>query len=221
MENENATWKYFCYDCDYGTNVKRSLTRHFITHGIGERFQCDQCDKDFTQKVSLSIHLRTHDGTAKRFSCQICDQQFTRKSSLKTHTLEIHEKKAIPCDQCFELFGSVNMLNQHKRNEHVSINCGQCNQKVMLGTFARHIKLMHKITEKFNCHICEYVANRKGNLKRHIEQTHDKKKNWICKACPYSCYEKANFVRHWELIHTGESEESPMESNLFLSVHQL
>jgi len=44
-------WKHLCHICDYATNMKGHLTAHLATHGIGERFKCDKCDKDFFPKI--------------------------------------------------------------------------------------------------------------------------------------------------------------------------
>ena len=51
------TWKHLCHICDYATNTKQSLTKHLAVHGIGDRFKCDQCDKDFSIKCELQKHI--------------------------------------------------------------------------------------------------------------------------------------------------------------------
>ena len=57
FENDNlrrkTNWKYLCHICDYATNKNGDLTRHLAVHDIGDRFKCDKCDKDFTQKSYL------------------------------------------------------------------------------------------------------------------------------------------------------------------------
>jgi len=57
-------WKYLCHICDYATNHKGTLTTHLTFHGIGARFKCDKCDKDFAQKGQLKEHRETHTNIA-------------------------------------------------------------------------------------------------------------------------------------------------------------
>ena len=54
------TFKHLCHICDYATNTELFLTQHLAVHGIGDRFKCDQCDKDFSLKVHLQSHMKTH-----------------------------------------------------------------------------------------------------------------------------------------------------------------
>jgi len=54
------TWKHLCHICDYAENKKYHLTKHLSVHGIGDRFKCDQCDKDFATKGTLQRHIQVH-----------------------------------------------------------------------------------------------------------------------------------------------------------------
>ena len=56
-------------------------TRH-VHSGI--RYNCDQCDKTFSQKGNLKIHYLVHTGV-KPFVCDICEQSFTSNENLQSH----------------------------------------------------------------------------------------------------------------------------------------
>ena len=47
-------------------------------------FSCTMCDKQFTQKSSLTHHINSHQGI-KPHLCTICGKQFTKKSNLTVH----------------------------------------------------------------------------------------------------------------------------------------
>ena len=47
-------------------------------------FQCDQCDKIFSNKHNLSRHYETHTAE-KPYQCNECDKVFSRNSNLKRH----------------------------------------------------------------------------------------------------------------------------------------
>eukprot|EP01083_Nonionella_stella_P087897 244729_1 len=49
-------------------------------------FSCGVCQKTFSRKHTLKVHIIVHSG-AKPYSCEICQKTFTRKSSVKEHML--------------------------------------------------------------------------------------------------------------------------------------
>ena len=49
-----------------------------------KRFKCDFCQKSYTSKQNLSIHVRTHAGE-NPYKCEICQKSFPVESSMKTH----------------------------------------------------------------------------------------------------------------------------------------
>ena len=53
-------------------------------------FQCDICQKSFTQKASMTTHILTiHEGK-KPHQCEICDERFTMKHHMKRHLKSAH-----------------------------------------------------------------------------------------------------------------------------------
>ena len=42
--------------------LKNHLIVHLAVHDNVKRFRCDVCDKGFTQKVSLTTHMKKHAG---------------------------------------------------------------------------------------------------------------------------------------------------------------
>jgi len=194
------TWKHLCHICDYATNRKECLTNHFAVHGIGDRFKCDQCDKDFPLKCNLLIHMKSHNSCPQK--CNQCGKMYKTAVSLKRHIAEIHSEKRLECDECYQLFSTSRTLNHHKKFVHVlkSFKCDQCKYRSKTASdLKKHINTVHNVCHVFfKCDLCDFQGKAGSIVKMHKELVHEKKKIWFCKACPYSAYHKEDFVRHME-----------------------
>jgi len=79
----NEIWRHLCHICDFATNYKGNLTRHLAVHGIGDRFECDQCGKDFPTKTNLRVHIKTHNLCPQK--CNRCGKMYKTVKNLKEH----------------------------------------------------------------------------------------------------------------------------------------
>ena len=81
--------KYVCNQCDRQFTAKKSLTRHIQSIHEGVKYACNQCDQQFTLQCNLKTHIRSiHEGV--KYACNQCDQQFTLQSSLRHHLKRKH-----------------------------------------------------------------------------------------------------------------------------------
>ena len=87
------TSKHLCHLCDFATNKKWNLTLHLTVHGIGDRFKCDQCDKDFSTQGRLQTHIKLHSLCPQK--CNNCGKMFKTMKNLKEHILDMHSEKRL------------------------------------------------------------------------------------------------------------------------------
>jgi len=197
------TWNHLCHICDFAANTKTILARHLVVHGIGDRFKCDQCDKDFSTKGRLQTHIKTHNSCPQK--CNQCGKMYKTVENLKQHIKGMHSEKRLECDECDQMFSTISRLNKHRKKVHVfkSFKCDQCKYRCKTNSHLKmHINQVHNGV-LWKCDLCDYQGRDRSILKQHKESVHENKKNWFCKACPYSTYHKYTFLRHMR-IHTGE-----------------
>ena len=205
IDIRKQTCKHLCHICDYGTNKNFTFKRHLSSHGVGERFKCDQCELDFPRRESLKSHILAIHQPKKEHPCDQCDKIYVSHTALKSHIRRNHIVKRFKCDECPAMFGEEGRLTFHKKSVHMlkALKCLHCSVKFNCKRkLAVHIQGLHggKI---FCCDICDHKTSNSSSLRIHKQRVHQKKKNWFCKKCSYSCYAKCELKNHMRL-HTGE-----------------
>ena len=51
--------KIKCSQCEYKTNMRRSLKRHIQSVHEGMKYPCDQCDKQFSNQQNRKKHIQS------------------------------------------------------------------------------------------------------------------------------------------------------------------
>ena len=111
-----------------------------------ELYKCDTCEKTFSQKRYLKLHMDIHTG-APRKQCKYCDKDFSARSNLLRHV-----KKCHPTPKVIENTQGFIMLEKSPERNSV-----------------QHLKPKKKA---FNCETCDFKSQRKYNLEVHMKNKH-------------------------------------------------
>ena len=108
---------FSCNLCNKIYTKPGSLRLHRRTaHQNKDAFQCDQCQRTFSDKRSFQGHLLVHSGK-KPFVCEEkgCGRSFNNKSNLRIHSYLHLDKKPHACDQCDMSFTRPSHLKSHQK----------------------------------------------------------------------------------------------------------
>ena len=112
--DQEAERKISCTECDRCFTTKANLQIHLRTHSGERPFQCSRCPKTFAQRSTLRTHLRTHTGE-KPYACQDCQQRFADYSTLIKHRRVHSGLKPYVCDVCARGFSQSGNMSRHRK----------------------------------------------------------------------------------------------------------
>ncbi|XP_077289236.1 uncharacterized protein LOC143913377 [Arctopsyche grandis] len=177
-----------------------------------KRHKCDVCLKTFTQRSSLSRHLKYHTGE-NLFKCDVCSKSFISKSSLDVH-MSIHTGiRPYKCDICFKSFTSKCHLCVHM-SIHSGVKphtCDVCLKSfTRISSLSRHLK-SHTGDTPFKCDVCLKSFTRKENLGLHM--TVHTRYIHTCDICSKTFTMKYNLFTHM-MVHQSIYTNVTLVQNL-------
>lgn len=84
----------------------------YVQVGSVKRWQCSECDKSYTTKHNLVMHVLDHSGI-KPHLCLKCGKYFKQLSHLNTHMLTHDHIKPHTCNLCGKGFTQISHLKRH------------------------------------------------------------------------------------------------------------
>nr|XP_006812793.1 PREDICTED: zinc finger protein 729-like [Saccoglossus kowalevskii] len=179
MRIHTSEKQYKCSECGTAFRMKNLLKKHHMAdHADVWPFQCDRCEKGFTQSRELSLHKKTH----------------TQKSY--DHTL---------CKKCGKSFSTISCLTRHQQNVHVSerqYKCQQCSRDYKSEMSLREHLQIHTDKKQHQCTVCEKSFRAKQYLIVH-QRKHTGERPYKCTICEKDFAALCSF-RYHQQTHTGE-----------------
>ncbi|XP_063054532.1 zinc finger protein 407 [Engraulis encrasicolus] len=203
--------EYKCHICGWAFVMKKHLSTHLLgKHGVGRpkerKYECDLCDRSFSERWALNNHMKLHTGD-KPFKCAwpSCHYAFLTLSAMKDHYRTHTGEKSFLCDLCGFAGGTRHALTKHRR-QHTGerpFRCQLCNFASTTQSHLTRHKRVHTGEKPYRCPWCDYRSNCAENIRKHILHTgkHDGVKMYNCPKCEYATNAPMEFRNHLKDTH--------------------
>ena len=207
------------------------LQRHMRIHDSKKENTCEICDKTFSNRGNLKIHLLTHEIKTKDFKCKYCSKEFTFLKYMNRHIELVHETAdKVTCEICEKQIKPKLLYLHQRQHEEPKFSCEICSKKFFRkGNLKLHQKvhLDSEEIEKFKCDICSKEFSTKCNMNRH-KKSHGGEQKIQCSICTSQFSEKSDLQKHFLRLHSDQPRlKFPCEtcgkeylSNFYLKVHR-
>ncbi|KAJ0050241.1 hypothetical protein NL108_014316 [Boleophthalmus pectinirostris] len=228
-EKESRNPKLFTCPVCHKTFTNNNARRHFATHkNDGEimqpkesskPFSCRVCGAEFSKKLSLSYHERTHK-VQRAFYCSVCKRGFNSR-----HTYDIHCRKHFsrPAEVQTEHLNAVDNadVNTDMNSDGTFLTskpfrCSICeNCYASESDYMRHMQTHTQIqtegettqssssdpdTHSISCPLCQKVIQSGKRFRAHLQyHRRVKPRPFSCKECQLNFAEKEWLERHMEI----------------------
>lgn len=166
-----------------------------------DKFVCHICDKVFTLKENLSLHLASHVSNENSYKCIYCDKKFSYQLQLNQHEKQHLVTGRYQCTVCNLSYGCRNRLAMHVKS-HLKIKdyvCQYCGKDFLrMNSMRRHVQICHS-GHRIQCPICK--KNLKGHLTEHM-RTHEKRRPHECPECG-QCFTQSTQLNVHRRSHSG------------------
>ena len=141
-------------------------------------------------------------------SCDKCDRRFTERARLNLHIRAEHDKILYTCSECPMTFKYKYKYYQHKNISHSSdkrYNCKHCGKRFGHLSQVRSHERIHE-GPKFQCRFCSKMLRSEGNLVEH-ERLHMGEKPFVCEECGNGYASIKGLTQHQQYMHTEDKRQ--------------
>lgn len=211
-----------CSYCEMIFSNKAQVEAHrieFHTRSNDVIYSCEFCNKTFSIKFDMLMHIRRAHRNNKKFSCKYCYKKITDEETLEEHLIEHENEEACVCLHCGKSFKGKKLLRHHIGYYHTksgyaianktrSLRCKICDKAFTYPNQVRNHEInIHGVGEAaFFCTICQKGFAKQWDLQNH-EKMHSDSKPFQCSECPKMFRRATHLKSHVYNVHTPATEK--------------
>ncbi|CAB4056970.1 KRAB [Lepeophtheirus salmonis] len=158
-----------CAECGDKFSNRASLTQHMkIAHAASCPYKCEECNASFTRRDSFEQH--SHDKNKPRnYLCTICGKTFARRSIRNFHEKAHRAEKKYECGFCPKKFLTNQRKYKHERT-HTGEKPYQCTECGRQFTQSHHLVTharIHTGLKPYNCDLCPQTFRHLSSRNNH------------------------------------------------------
>nr|CAH7724786.1 unnamed protein product [Callosobruchus chinensis] len=198
---------YICDVCGAVFRKRSQMSAHLDDHVASEEgdFQCEVCNRIFSNLRLFRIHRRMHYPQNKSWECSTCNKKYSSKNLLEEHINTHLGLRPYVCSTCGKDFASKYTFKAHEKTHEVRprpFRCNQCSKSFLSQQNLTQHERTHLGLKEFACHLCTKTFGSAHNLEVH-SIVHTGYKPFVCSVCDKAFARKAE-IRDHERTHTGE-----------------
>ncbi|GBP94363.1 Zinc finger protein 93 [Eumeta japonica] len=214
LSHSGRVLQYACKKCNFNTNKRTVLQRHFNRHASDSARSCKHCGRVCTTVQSLRAHMLKHERD-KRHACEKCGKSFIYPSLLeaheKTHSTGAPDWYCVECDIHFKTQDNLRTHFKksaaHRDPSILKYSCKWCDKKCMSeAALVAHHAAAHGTAKTHVCTLCEKAYSSADGLRAHSRRVHGPPapaSTYSCDICSKTFTSRSSSVRH-RRVHTGE-----------------
>ena len=164
---------------------------------------CPECQKVFSNSISLKRHIKEHENNENYFQCADCEFKTLRKDNLWRHRGKVHKLFLTNFDALRDDVKSSDPLM-----------CKMCGQEFDSNSdlFETHIisKACRNVFDNINddgryqCDLCTRSYTNKNGLNDHMNWKHRQPQAFKCDVCNKAFYNQYSLRRHKKGLHGSD-----------------
>ncbi|KAJ8925134.1 hypothetical protein NQ315_001316 [Exocentrus adspersus] len=207
MKQAHGARVYICDVCGQDFRKRNLLSAHLDEHVAAEEgdFQCEICNRIFSNLRLFRIHRRMHYPQTKAWECETCGKKYSSKNLLEEHVNTHLGVRPYVCSLCGKDFASKYTFKAHEKTHEVRprpFRCVQCPKSFLSQQNLTQHERTHSGMKEYACHLCGKQFGSAHNLEVH-SIVHTGYKPFVCGLCGKAFARKAE-IRDHERTHTGE-----------------
>ncbi|GLH15354.1 Protein suppressor of hairy wing [Gryllus bimaculatus] len=207
---------YTCSYCNKSMEKYSTFRSHCYRHVTEGRYRCEYCQKGFSLRSMLHVHILAKHTSVKPFICEECGKGFVTRPGLNIH-LKKHkndEKQEYPCSECGKIFAEKSHLNRHNsfHSEKRPFQCTVCLKTYKTERCLKVHAMVHSEARPYVCTYCNKGFLSSTKLKQHYN-IHTGERPYACKFCERTFTNYPNWLkhtrrRHKEFLNVGSSAQN-------------